>query len=738
MKTSNAIIKIASRCVTLLKFIFFPAIMPLILCMAPCYTYAEVIQIHDTMPDKIPVMLEYVEDRNNKLVLSDIINIKKWEAVGKETANFGFTESAYWFRFTINNFSKVHHTAFLRISYPMIDYIEFYKPLEDGNYGKEVAGDSFPFKKRAITDVGFVFLLDMYPGENTYYCKIVTTSSLNFTTTIFSVKGFLDHLNIEQPLIWIYYGLMIIMVIFNLFVFVSIRDISYLLYVLFIASWILLQMSLNGYAYQYLWPNHVWWGNNSLPFFMALTITSCSIFLLRATDVLWKSRKMIIANMVLIIIPGIIIVLSSLAIQYKLAIKIATGFTIYAVSVLFPMQAYALLKKSRIARFFAVGFLGLSIGVLLYALKTFGVLPTTFATQWSIQIGSAFVVLFLSFALADRINVMRKDIGMLYEEKKVSEAEALQKASHLEAIVSAVNVISNDFIQVSRELELISKTFSEVSGKQAEMTTHIQDSFSGLQMSLEELHNALKAQKEQGKKSQEYVVTMENAYTALINENKRFIGIIESIVSRAKNAENTLNTMITNMNVLQQGSHEIEQFVAVIDEISDKINLLSLNASIEAARAGEAGRGFAVVADEIGKLAAATAEQSGMISQRVASIAQDIHSIVVLSQDSNTALSDIFSLIGTVKDGIVSFQKVVNNQTDELQKVKEQVIQIDKLSNDIFQLSEKIKDVMTNTLESINIISSMADSIATTNSKIKEYSKSISEKSDRLSLLVKG
>jgi len=73
-----------------------------------------------------------------------------------------------------------------------------------------------------------------------------------------------------------------------------------------------------------------------------------------------------------------------------------------------------------------------------------------------------------------------------------------------------------------------------------------------------------------------------------------------------------------------------------------------------------------------------------------------------------------------------------------LQKVKEQVIQIDKLSNDILRLSEKIKDVMANTLESINIISSMADGIATTNSKIKEYSKTISEKSDRLSILVKG
>lgn len=696
------------------------------------------LSVNVDLQDAAPIKLKFIEDKQNTMSFDDVVSSDKWNNTVTETINFGFTDSAYWFTFNVNNTSKIKKTALLRISYPMLDYIELYRPTENGGYEKTIEGDSFPFHQREITDVAFVYLLEIYPGTNTFYFKIKTTSSFNFTATLFSVKGFLHHLNVEQPLIWIYYGLMIIMVVFNFFVFLSIRDFSYLLYVLFITSWIFLQMCLNGYAFQYLWPKQVWWGNNSLPFFMALTITSCAIFLLRATDVLWKSRKIIISHMILIIIPGIIIALSSLAIQYKFAIKIATGFTICAVCILFPMQAYALIKKSRIARFFAVGFLGLSIGVLLYALKTFGVLPATFVTQWSIQMGSAFVVLFLSFALADRINVMRRNIEVLYEDKKISESEALQKASHFEAIVNAVNVMSNDFIMVSKELELISKTFSEVSGKQSEMTLHIQESFSGLQMSLEELHNALKDQKEQGKKSQEYVVTMENAYTALINENKRFIDIIESIVSRAKNAENTLGSMINNMNVLQQGSHEIEQFVAVIDEISDKINLLSLNASIEAARAGEAGRGFAVVADEIGKLAAATAEQSGMISKRVASIANDIHSIVVLSQDSNTALSDIFSLIGTVKDGIVSFQKVVNNQTDELQKVKEQVIQIDKLSNDILRLSEKIKDVMANTLESINIISSMADGIATTNSKIKEYSKTISEKSDRLSILVKG
>lgn len=719
--------------------LFIPlSIFILTMCIIPSHILAAVIEITETPPNNAVVPLEYIKDNLHQLKFNDIIKIQKWEVVEKENVNFGFTDSSYWFRFSIHSRSRTPQSVLLRISYPMIDYIELYKPDENGNYIKETAGDSFPFSHRKITDVGFVFFLDVFPGTNIYYLKMTTTSSLNFTAKIFTVKGFLHHLNGEQPLIWIYYGLMIIMVVFNLFVFISIRDISYLLYVLFIAFWILLQMSLNGYAFQYLWPDYVWWGNNSLPFFMAMTIVSCSAFLLRATDKLWNSRVIRVINGILIIFPGLAIAFASLAIKYALAIKIATGFTIFAVSILFPLQAYAFLKKSRIAGFFSIGFLGLSVGVVLYSLKTFGVIPATFITQWSIQIGSAFVVVFLSFALADRINVMRRDIELLYEEKKVSESQALGKASHLEAIVNAVNIISNDFVTVSNDLQLISNTFSNVSSKQLLITSHIKSTFSDLNTSLENLHAAIQAQKEEGEKSQEYVATMENGYTKLQMENERFLEIIESIVSTAKNAEKTLSTMIDNMNILQQGSSEIEQFVAVIDDISDKINLLSLNASIEAARAGEAGRGFAVVADEIGKLASATAEQSRMISQRVISIAKDINSSVMLSQESNVALSHIFSLIATVKDGIASFKQVVTNQSNELDKVKLQVLHIDGLSSNILELSHKLNVVMEKTLDAVNTISALADEIATTNNKIKEYSQSISEKSERLSLLVKG
>ena len=93
--------------------------------------------------------------------------------------------------------------------------------------------------------------------------------------------------------------------------------------------------------------------------------------------------------------------------------------------------------------------------------------------------------------------------------------------------------------------------------------------------------------------------------------------LTESISDQARTGSKSLEDMNESITKISASSGEVKNIIGIINDISDKINLLSLNAAIEAARAGEAGRGFAVVADEISKLADQTAQSIKGISDLI-------------------------------------------------------------------------------------------------------------------------
>src|SRR5690606_21688327 len=98
------------------------------------------------------------------------------------------------------------------------------------------------------------------------------------------------------------------------------------------------------------------------------------------------------------------------------------------------------------------------------------------------------------------------------------------------------------------------------------------------------------------------------------------IQFVDGLLDKINTLHITVKNSSENINQMKELSNMIEGFASVIGGISNKTNMLSLNASIEAARAGEQGRGFAVVAGEIRNLAAQSAQSSKEISETIQSI----------------------------------------------------------------------------------------------------------------------
>ena len=92
---------------------------------------------------------------------------------------------------------------------------------------------------------------------------------------------------------------------------------------------------------------------------------------------------------------------------------------------------------------------------------------------------------------------------------------------------------------------------------------------------------------------------------------------LSALLTHSEKSLSHIDMTRDRFNIVLEKSNEMSNFINVINDIADKVNLLSLNASIEAARAGAAGRGFVVVAEQISKLAEETSTNSKEIERIV-------------------------------------------------------------------------------------------------------------------------
>ncbi len=347
--------------------------------------------------------------------------------------NLGITENNNWVKFSVLNNSD-NKKILLNVEYPIIDEVKLYVLHADNSIDSAEVLENKPIIDREFKHQFYVFNLNIKSGETaTCYLKLFSHKLILAPMTVSSEETVMQTIGNSDLLSGIYFGIMLVMLLYNLFIYFTVRDRSYLVYVQYI-FWVgLAQATLLGYGHRFLWVDSEWFTKNML----YITGAGSGIATVIFTKSFLQSKKNIpkLDKLLTLIIIGDLIALTLLVMGYRIhsynAINATAGIgsliVIYCAAVLYR-------NKFRPAKYFLIAYSVFLFGVIVFVVKDYSGLTYNLFTSHSMQLGSAIEAMLLSFALADKINVFRR-------EKEESQAQALKALQENERIIREQNVI---------------------------------------------------------------------------------------------------------------------------------------------------------------------------------------------------------------------------------------------------------------------------------------------------------
>ena len=367
--------------------------------------------------------------------------------------------NSVWFRFTAQN-QSASSTLFLNIAYPNLSRVRLYRVDSGRTVLAGEQGNEFVNNQAYPGSPNLIFDLSMPPGSSQeYLLHVYSRHPIIVPAKLLTGNALQKSINLQNMIISMYLGVLMVMFLYNFFLFFATRDRSYLYYVVYIFFLALAQTTLAGYGYRYVWPTHPWFNTSAVVLSSsgsAITGLLFSMHFLRTATKAPRAHKWMWL-LIFIFAAGIA---SSFFSGLNFSYQVLNYNSLLGVLSVLGTSLYMAQQRYRPAYFYLTAWLLFLVSFIILILRNLAILPYNNLTTYTIYIGSALEVALLSIALADKINVLRK-------EKEQSQAESLRRLEINEKLVRDQNVM--------------------LEKKVAERTEELQSSNSNLSMALQNL-----------------------------------------------------------------------------------------------------------------------------------------------------------------------------------------------------------------------------------------------------------
>lgn len=397
--------------------------------------------------------MQVLHDAHAALALPDAQSAPAWRAHLGPTLSAGFSPGAWWLRVRVVNDTGRPLEAVLDVGTPLQDRITLWQQDGQGSIvAQDEAGDRLPQDRWPVASRTPTFPVMLAAGEQRdLVLRLATHDGLHeaVTPALRSAAAQVRHVQDESLAFGLYFGTLLSLLLYNLFLFASTRDRSFLLYVLHLAAFGLWWITFRGYGLRYAWPADPVLNHRLLAASISASFATSGLFQMHYTQLrpgepgLYRlMRAGVVLNVLCMLAPFVggyagAFVLASLA-----------GMVLMGVAV---CSTVSLLRRgSRPALFVAVSYAVLCAGVALYYLRVLGALPPGPITEYGLEVGSAVQVLLLAFGVADRMNTLKA-------QKLQAERDALAAQTALAHRLDAL------VLQRTRDLEEANQRLAEIS-----------------------------------------------------------------------------------------------------------------------------------------------------------------------------------------------------------------------------------------------------------------------------------